>query len=218
MNNEYHFNIDKSLFNIFSSDNLTNIITKYQINKYYELNQIHSTIVNIVDNDYQNKLDGDAMITNLKNIALVIRTADCIPIILYDAKKQVLGVVHSGWKGTLNSIVKEAIKKMITIYQVDIKDIKAYLYPSIRKCHFEVDEDVYNEFKDKIKDIDKYTLKKNNKYYIDLQSIVINDLQDSGITSIEDANICTYCHHDKYHSYRYNHTDQRNYLIAMIKE
>ena len=218
MSNEYYFDIADSLFNIFSSDNLTNIVTKYQINKYYELNQIHSTIVNIVNDHYQNKLDGDAMITNLKNVALIIKTADCIPIILYDSKKQVLAVVHSGWKGTLNSIVKETIKKMIAIYQADVKDIKAYLYPSIRKCHFEVDEDVYREFKDKIKDIATYTSKKNDKYYIDLQNIVVNDLQNSGITNIKDTNICTYCHHDKFHSYRYNHTNQRNYLIAMIKE
>ncbi len=212
------FNISKEVFNIFSPDSLDDIISKYHINKYYYLKQIHSTIVNIVNSDYQTNLDGDAMITNLKDIALVIRTADCIPIVLYDHKKHILAVVHSGWKGTLNSIVTSTIKKMIDTYQVDPKDLKAYLYPSIRKCHFEIEEDVYQMFKDKIKDIFNYTTKKGIKYYIDLQGIVIKDLKNSGITDITDANICTYCHHDKYHSYRYDHTNKRNYLVAMIKE
>jgi YfiH family protein len=98
------------------------------------------------------------MITNLKNVALVIKTADCIPIILYDNKTKTLAAIHSGWKGTLNSIVKEVLNKMLTTYNVDIKNIKAYLYPSIRKCHFEVEKDVYNMFKNKIKNIDKNTI------------------------------------------------------------
>lgn len=216
MNKEFSFNIDNKIINVFSKESLINIIEKYHINKYFELKQIHSNIVNIVDENYQGTLDGDAMITNLKNVALVIKTADCIPIILYDNKNHVLAVIHSGWRGTLNSIVKDTVKKMTDIYQIDVDNIKAYLYPSIRKCHFEVDEDVYHEFK--IKGKDKYITKENKKYHIDLQNIVIDDLKDCGINTIYDANICTYCNHDKYYSYRYNHTDKRNNLVAMIKE
>ncbi len=216
--NDFSFNIAKEVFNVFSPNQLNDTLNNYHIKKYYYLNQIHSTIPNIVDENYQTNLDGDAMITNLKEVALVIRTADCIPIILYDDKLHVLAAIHSGWKGTLNSIVISTIKKMIATYQVDPKNIKAYLYPSIRKCHFEVDEGVYNMFKEKRPYIDEYTEKKGNKYYIDLPGIVIKDLKDNNINDIKDSNICTYCHHDIYHSYRYNHTDKRNYLVAMIKE
>ena len=218
MNNEYTFNIDDTLIDVFSSNPLIEIINKYHIKKYYELNQLHSNIVNIINDDCNHNLNGDAMITNLKNVALVIKTADCIPIVLYDNKTKILAVIHSGWKGTLNGIVKEVLNKMLTTYNVDIKNIKAYLYPSIRKCHFEVEKDVYNMFKNKIKNIDKYTNKNGIKYYIDLQNIVINDLKECGITNIYDANICTYCQHDKYYSYRYNNTNKRNYLITLIKE
>ena len=56
------------------------------------------------------------------------------------------------------------------------------------------------------------------KYYIDMQSIIKDNLIEIGITNIIDTNICTYCNHNIYHSYRYNHTDKRNILLAMIKE
>lgn len=216
MNNEYSFNIDNSIINSFSNS-IEYIKDKYNIKEYYELTQIHSTIVNIVDDNYINKTEGDALITNMVNIPLVIKTADCIPILLYDNKNKVIAAVHSGWKGTLNNIVINTLNTMIDKYNCKKENISAYLYPSIRKCHFEVEDDVYQMFKDKITNIDKYTTKKVNKYYIDLQQIVIDNLKDNNISNIFDSNICTYCHNNIYHSYRYNHTDKRNYLLVILK-
>ena len=209
------YNIDNNITNIFSN-NIDYIKEKYNIDKYYELTQIHSNIVNILDDNYINKTKGDALITNKKNTPLVIKTADCIPILIYDKKNKVVALVHSGWKGTLNNIVIDTLNKMIEIYHSKKEDISVYLYPSIRKCHFEVEIDVYNQFKDKIKNIDKYTTKKEIKYYIDLQQIVIDNLKQNDIKEIYDSKICTYCNHNIYHSYRYNHTNKRNYLLVII--
>ena len=218
MNEEFIFNIDKNLFNLFSSNSIKNIKEKYQIENFYELNQIHSDIIKIIDNDFQNNQIGDALITNKTNTPLLIKTADCIPIIIYDKENKILAVVHSGWKGTLNDITIKTIKLMINKFNINTSSTYVYLYPSIRKCHFEVEIDVYKQFKEKIKNINKYTTKKENKYYIDLQQIIIDKLHNLGINNIIDSNICTHCNHDKFYSYRYNHTDKRNYLIAMIKE
>ena len=179
---------------------------------------MHTDTIVIVDDSYQNNTRGDAMITTKKNIPLVIKTADCIPILLYDKENKVLALVHSGWKGTLNNIVGKTVSKMLDTYHSIPYNIEAYLYPSIRKCHFEIEDDVYQLFQDKITNVDTYTTKKGNKYYLDLQKIVIDSLHVLGVTNIYDSGICTYCHHDEFHSYRYNHTDKRNYLIAMIKE
>lgn len=216
MDKEFSFNIDSNIINIFSN-NINYIKNKYNIKEYSELTQIHSTITNIVDNNYINKTEGDALITNKVNTPLVIKTADCIPILLYDKENKVAAVIHSGWKGTLNNIVINTLNIMIDKYNSKKENISAYLYPSIRKCHFEVESDVYNMFKQKITNIDNYSTKKGIKYYIDLQQIVIDNLKDNNITNIYDSNICTYCHHDIYHSYRYNHTDKRNYLLVMLK-
>ena len=216
MNKDFIFNIDDNIINIFSNS-IDDIKKKYKITDYYELTQIHSTNTIIVDNNYINKTVGDTLITNKINTPLVIKTADCIPILLYDNKNKVIAVIHSGWKGTLNNIVINTLNIMISKYNSNKEDISAYLYPSIRKCHFEVEEDVYKLFKNKVNSINKYTTKKNNKYYIDLQQIVIDSLKENNITNIHDSGICTYCHNDIYYSYRYNHTDKRNYLLVMLK-
>jgi len=218
MNNEFKFNTNDELFNLFTSNSLANIKDKYHLEKYYELNQIHSDNVLLVDKHYQNNSQADAMITKEKNLPLVIKTADCIPIMLYDKENKVLALIHSGWKGTLNDITNKTITKMINAYNTNPNNITVYFYPSIRKCHFEVENDVYTLFKNKIKNINQYTTRKENKYYIDLQQIIIDSLHTLKIDSIYDAGICTYCHHNEFYSYRYNHTDKRNYLIAMIKE
>lgn len=207
-----------NILNIFSSKPINKILNNLNLYNYYELKQVHSNIVHIVDNNYINKSIGDALITNIPNIPLVIKVADCIPILLYDKENKVLSLVHSGWKGTLNNITNNVINIMINKYNCKKESISVYIYPSIRQCHFEVEEDVYSLFKDKIKNIDKYTNKLDIKYYIDLQSIIKDNLKELGITNIIDTNICTYCNSNKYHSYRYNHTDKRNILLAMIKE
>ena len=218
MDNSYIFNIDKNVFNIFSSNSINELIKKYNIDNYYYLNQIHSDIVYHVDENYINNSDGDALITNKVNIPLVIKTADCVAILIYDKKNKVIATVHSGWKGTLKSIAVKTVKEMIDKYNSKSEDINVYLYPSIRKCHYEVGFDVYEKFKVNTANIDKYVIKKNNKYYLSLQDIIIADLHKIGIFNIMDSNICTYCNHNKYYSYRYNHTDKRNYLLVMLKE
>ena len=216
--NDISINIDDSLINLFSSKNIDEILKELHINNYYQTKQIHSDIIHLVDNNYINNSEGDALITNIPNIPIIIKVADCIPILLYDKKNQVLALIHSGWKGTLQNITNKTVKLMQNKYNSKLKNISVYIYPSIRKCHFEVEEDVYSLFKNKISNIDKYTKKTHPKYYIDLQSIIKDNLNNIGITNIKDTNICTYCNSDKYHSYRYNKTDKRNILLAMIKE
>ena len=210
--------IDNNILNIFSNQNIKEILKELKLNYYYEAKQIHSNIVKIVDDNYINKSEGDSLITNLPNKPIIIKIADCIPILLYDKENKVIAVVHSGWKGTLQSITTNTINTMITNFGSKKENIYVYIYPSIRKCHFEVEHDVYSLFKNKFNNIDKYTSKKDIKYYIDMQSIIIDELKELGINNIYDTNICTYCNHDKYHSYRYNHTDKRNILLTMIKE
>ena len=211
-------NIDNHILNIFSNKSIKEVLQELNLHNYYETKQTHSNTVHIVDDNYTNGSIGDALITNIPNKPLIIKIADCVPIILYDKENKVIAVVHSGWKGTLENITINAINTMMSIFNSKKENIHVYIYPSIRQCHFEVEEDVYSLFKNKINNIDKYTIKKDIKYYIDLQSIIKDELKEIGITNIIDTNICTYCNHDIYHSYRYNHTDKRNILLAMIRE
>ena len=216
--NDIKLNIDNNILNLFSNKPIKDLLKELNLNNYYEVKQTHSDIVHILDDNYINSSVGDALITNQPNKPIIIKVADCIPILIYDKDNKVISLVHSGWKGTLKNITIKTIEKMLSTFNSKKENIYVYIYPSIRKCHFEVEEDVYSLFKDQISNIDKYTTKLENKYYIDMQSINKDKLIEIGINNIIDTNICTYCNHNIYHSYRYNHTDKRNILLAMIKE
>ena len=181
--------------------------------------QTHTDVVkNIGKNDegiYLEKFfDVDGLITNENEKALVVAFADCTPLLFYDPVKNVISNVHSGWKGTVQMIGKKAVEKMTKDYGCKPENIICCIGPTIRKCHFEVQDDVkeifYNKFKEII-DIEKYILpkeKKNkeevNKYYIDTVSINKEILLKAGLKeeNIVDSKICTVCNNEKIHSYR----------------
>ena len=187
--------------------------------------QKHTNIVKTIREDNINEdLDSvDGLITNLKNVSLSIRTADCQGILLYDPVKKVIGNIHSGWRGTLGRIIVNAINIMIKEYNSNPKDIIACFCPSILECCFEVDEDLAIDFKNEFKDIniDNYIKKgNNNKYYIDTIGINNELLLNLGLLkdNIINSNICTKCNKDKFHSYRGEpDLNGRNVSYIMLK-
>ena len=159
---------------------------------------------------YLEKFDNvDGFVTNKKNKVLMLGFADCTPLLFYDQVKNVIGNTHSGWKGTLQSIAVRTVEKMQQEYNCNTEDIICCIGPHIRKCHFEVDEDVkdlfYNEFKNlkRIDEVIKYSEEKN-KYYIDTAEINKQILLNIGLKeeNIIDSNICTVCNSNICHSYR----------------
>ena len=159
----------------------------------------------------------DAMVTDIPNIGLGVKVADCQAIFLYDPIKRVIGCVHSGWRGTVKKIVKNALDIMVNDYGSVISDIKVVICPSILQDHFEVDYDVYLEFKNSFNDIDKYTIYKEdlNKYYIDQETLNKDYLMSLGIKYIKVANTCTVCNGNKIHSYRYEKENSGRHLAVI---
>ena len=106
--------------------------------------QKHTSTIKCIDRVLEKKElpDVDGLITDKKGITLSTTNADCILFLFYDPVKNVIANVHSGWRGTFQKIGEKAIRKMIEYYKCDPKDILCFICPSIRKCHFEVDEDV----------------------------------------------------------------------------
>lgn len=173
--------------------------------------QTHSNNVRVLTEETQDEefSDTDGIITNLRNVALGIRTADCQSILLYNPIKKVIGNIHSGWKGTLNKIVVNAINLMISEYDCNPKDILAFICPSIMKCCFEVDKDVVDNFKEQYGNIDEFvTLGEvkdgKQKYFIDTIELNKKTMIELGLVSknIISSGICTKCNSDLYHSYR----------------
>ena len=112
--------------------------------------QVHGTKIAKVTDPMSGRdnLEGyDALITDVPGCAIGVRTADCIPVLIYDPRKRLVAAVHSGWKGTLNRISQKVIFRMESEWGTDPKDVKAVIGPGIcRKC-FQVGEEVVGYFK-----------------------------------------------------------------------
>lgn len=114
-------------------------------NRIIKPHQTHTDNVKIVEK--VEELEGiDGLLTDQKGLILLTTSADCISLLFYDPIQKVIGSVHSGWRGTLAGICKKAVEQMINYYGSNPKDIICGICPSIRKCHFEVDEEVKDLF------------------------------------------------------------------------
>lgn len=200
---------------------------KLDTKNIYRPKQTHSTNVKKVefqgihDKEFENV---DGLITDKTDKILSLTFADCICLYFYDPVKNVIGCIHSGWRGTYNEISKIAVEALKREYNVNTKDLICVIAPSIRECCFEVDEDVKTMFYEKFKAAEEIgkaikKSKNNSKYYID--TVLINKviLKREGLReeNIIDSKICTKCNSDNLHSYReYKEKSGRNTgLIAL---
>ena len=210
------YNIDNNIecYYTYKGYTLENLIKDLNIDNYYILKQIHSNKVFDITNLTKN-YEGDGLITNKSNIALVTKSKDCNSIFIIDTKNKIIGNIHSGWKGTLKSIITIAINQMKEKYNSASKDIKIVFNPSIRECCFEVDNDVYDLFIKKYKD-KSYYQKVGNKYLINLVKIIKDDAKKLGIKeeNIIDNNICTLCNRKLFNSHR-NNDIELNYALII---
>lgn len=190
--------------------------------------QAHSDLVEKVEgkDKIYNNIDG--LLTNKRGISLSLRFADCTPILFYDPVKNVIGNIHSGWKGTVQKIGQKGLLKMIKEYDCRVEGIICLIGPCIGKCHFEVGEDVKEIFENtfsylgNLENIITKGEKKEEgqKYFIDTTLINKMLLEEVGIPSdnIIESNICTVCNSDKMHSYRtHKEKSGRNTAIIGLK-
>ena len=113
--------------------------------------QVHGTRVAIVDRPgmTREELEGyDAFMTDLPGVAIGVRTADCVPILLSDPVHRAVAAVHSGWKGTVRKIAAATIARMGEVYGTDPKDLHAVVGPAIGPASFQVGEEVAEMFRD----------------------------------------------------------------------
>ena len=116
-----------------------------------QMHQVHDVHVAVIDNPdiTSEQLDGyDAMITNLRGLAIGVRTADCIPILLYDPVNKAAAAAHSGWRGTVAKILRNVIGKMSSTYGTEPAELLAVIGPGICADCFQVGEEVALNFKE----------------------------------------------------------------------
>ena len=168
---------------------------------------------------YTELYTADGYVTNAPGLPLVIFIADCIPLLLADEKAGVVAAVHSGWRGTVQDIEKNAVEKMLTL-EADIRNIKACIGPAIGRCCFEVGEEVIEAVKELLKEDPEnlYNKKDNGKYMLDLKGVLKQSLINTGLSeeNIEIIEDCTMCMPDKYWSHRYTNGVRGSQAAAIM--
>ncbi len=145
----------------------------------------------------------DAIFTNNPQVTLFMRFADCVPIMIYDPNKRVVGLIHAGWKGTVNKIVAEAITTIEKVYGINPSNLIAGIGPSIGPDHYAIGEEVEKGVRMSFNNKDSQVLcYENGKAFFNLWKANELVLRDMGVESIECANICTACHLGDWYSHR----------------
>lgn len=176
---------------------------RFSLETLWRSHQIHSNMI-FVDGEGE----GDGIIITKPSIAL-IRTADCVPVVLFDRVADIAGVFHSGWRGTELKIVSKGVKKM---KELDCRNISAVIFPAIGFCCFEIGEELLERFKN----AGIPTERRGEKLYADLKTAIKNELQNGGVTDIFDQSECTFCG-EGYFSYRRDKTEKRHATFVVVK-
>lgn len=161
--------------------------------------------------------DTDGLLTDKKKVGLLIKYADCTPIVLYDPVNDVLAVVHSGWRGTVQRISEQAIVRMETEFNSKRENLLAFVGPSIDQANYEVGPEVYEAFSD-FPERDSFFQPADDKYKLSMTDANLVSLTESGIkeSNIEVDRRSTYTD-ERLHSARKEGTDyQLNGLFVMM--
>ena len=187
--------------NVFK--NLNHVAKKMsvKVNKLILMHQTHSNkVVEINNSNYKKKIFADAMITKMKGVALGVLTADCVPIIIYEKKNNIIGCIHAGWKGAYSDIIKNTITK------IKKKNSNSLIYASIGPCiskkNYEVDNNFYRKFLTKSKYNKIYFSQKNKaKKIFDLRKFVTDKLLKLNV-KVDQVNKDTFAEKTYFFSYR----------------
>lgn len=146
----------------------------------------------------------DALITAELFITLMVRVADCVPVILFDPFQQVAAVAHAGWRGTLARIAEQTVAVMMCRYNCMPENILAGIGPSIGPCCCEVQREVAKLFSSKKPDMDSCIQRRENSLFLNLWEANRRQLMMQGIPegNIEVAQVCTACRTDLFFSHR----------------
>tara|TARA_Y100000758_G_scaffold160743_1_gene114088 strand:- start:231 stop:992 length:762 start_codon:yes stop_codon:yes gene_type:complete len=151
------------------------------------LNQIHSSKFYFINKNYKfkkKKLNGDALITNVKKIALGVLVADCVPVLIYDKNLKIISAIHAGWKSVYKEIIKKVVKFLIKKGS-NTKNLVAVIGPSISEKSYEVQKNFKDKFLKKDKQSKFFFKIRKNKTYFGLNKYVYYHLKKLGIKNLE---------------------------------
>lgn len=196
-----------------NSDNRARFFSQISPKKIVSAELVHGSKIEVVDENSAEIVDGvDGLITQDPNVLLSITVADCVPVYFYEADRSIIGVVHSGWRGTVAGVVVEAVKVIISLGG-NPDNLAVALGPGINACHFEIQADVLEKFSAYPGSIVRH----DGKMFVDLKRIIIEQLTNLGIepANIENHPDCT-MEGDRYFSFRRDKPEIVETMAAVI--
>lgn len=178
------------------------------------LRQIHSDVVFAATGETGQLGQGDALVTAHRGIWLAVRTADCVPVILADPVRRVVGIAHAGWRGTVAGVVERTVERMCVEFATSVSDLLVALGPSIGPCCFEVGPEVGTRFQKWFPEKDDL----GDRTLLDLETALARQLASLGADpgKVELARACTKCGTGEFESFRRDGNNSGRMISAVM--
>ena len=179
--------------------------------------QVHGNRVVLVSGAQAGSLipDSDGLVTATPGVGLLLRFADCQPILLYDPARHALALVHAGWRGVAQGIARRAVETMVQAFGSRPADLLAGLGPAIGPCHYVVGDKVAAAMGYVLPDWSQaMSPLGEDQWRLDLSAANAQLLTAEGVQQIEMANLCTACRQDEFYSHRGNNGQTGRFAVA----
>ena len=183
------------------------------------LNQVHGTVVKDIGQPHDD-LTADACFTSRADVICAVQTADCLPVLFCDAKKNVVAAAHAGWRGLLHGVLENTLGSMLSA-GAQLDNIQVWLGPAIGARQFEVGAEVRAQFVDRdqcARAAFAASTVRPDKFYADIYLLARLRLQRAGVLSIEGGGFCTVSEPEKFYSYRRDGVTGRMASLIWIKD
>ena len=186
-------------------DNLSIVSKKIKINEnnLFTMNQTHSNKVVVINKNNQDtkRVNADALITNIKNIAVAVLTADCVPILVYEKKNHLVACIHAGWKGAVNGIIENTFNQIIDMNKDNIFYVA--IGPCIALKNYEVGKEFYDQFiRENTINEKFFSSAQNEKFFFNLRKYVNFKISKFDVKYVENIDLDTYDEKENFFSFR----------------
>jgi YfiH family protein len=181
---------------------------------FVRVKQVHGNVVHVAHRNNPGAVSGsaipaaDAVVSNVPGVVVGVQVADCVPLLLGDARTGAVGAIHAGWRGTRAGIARATVDTMVREFNTDPADLVVALGPSIGKCCYEVGAEVRDAFRDAGGTDEQiatwFTPHDASHWWLDLWSVNRDQLVAAGVplSGIHLSQLCTKSHVEWLDSYR----------------
>jgi len=165
--------------------------------------QVHGARVGVVGLDDRGRVcpETDALVTADPGVGLMLRFADCVPVLFYDRRRRVVGLAHAGWRGVPAGVVPATVGRLVEVFGCRPEELWAGIGPSIGPCCYEVGAEVVQQVSAALNGRDPVRWE-NGRAHLDLWAAVQSQLAEAGVGQVEVARMCTACRTDEWFSHR----------------